>query len=132
MDIDELLAVQNKVLQAKTVCTIKTEMKEKLDIDVVGISVNGVDDNDAPAQRSATFSDDFGFTPFEESAAAPGNFGKVMTVPTKLNLFREPSLTVVEGEQFSTQPWIELLDENGGRVISSDFSISVRLVLAQS
>ena len=48
LDLDELLAVQNKVLQARTVCSIKSEMKEKLDIDVVEISVNGPEDGNAP------------------------------------------------------------------------------------
>ena len=51
-----------------------------------------------------------------------------MTVPSKLNIFRQPSLTIKSGETFATQPWIELLDENGGRVISSELSVSVRLV----
>ena len=60
------------------------------------------------------------------------NVGKVITVPSKLNIFRQPTLEIEEGEQFSTQPWIELLDENGARVISSEFSISVRLVLSTS
>merc|ERR1711972_805860 len=54
MELGELLAIQNKVLEAKTVCTIKSEMKAKLDIDVIGITVNGVDD-EAPAQRAMTF-----------------------------------------------------------------------------
>jgi hypothetical protein len=49
MDIDELLAVQNKVLQSRTVCTIKEQMKTKLDITVIGITVNGVND-DAPGK----------------------------------------------------------------------------------
>merc|ERR1712046_187459 len=57
---------------------------------------------------------------------------KVVNVPTKLNIFQQPTLQVKEGQKFTVQPWIELLDENGARVISSDFSISVRLVLSQS
>jgi len=55
-----------------------------------------------------------------------------VTVPSKLNIFRQPSLDIKEGEQFSTQPWTELLDENGARVTSSEFSVSVRLVLSES
>ena len=37
-----------------------------------------------------------------------------------------------EGEKFSVQPWIELLDETGARVRSTEFSISVRLVRTDS
>ena len=57
-----------------------------------------------------------------------GDSGRVVTVPAKLNIFRQPSLKIKSGETFASQPWIELLDENGGRVISSEFSVSVRLV----
>ena len=59
-----------------------------------------------------------------------GGHGKIVASPSKLNIFQQPSLEVKEGEQFAIQPWIELLDDSGARVYSTEFTISVRLVVA--
>ena len=136
LGLDELLAVQNKMFQSRTVCEIKSEMKKELNIDVVQVSVDGVDNDGTPSENRAEFTgfggsdDDFNpFNSFGTNQTLPGH-GKIVASPSSLNIFQEPSLDVKEGEQFAIQPWIELLDENGARVYSSEFTISVRLVIA--
>lgn len=75
--------------------------------------------------------DDFNpFNSFGTSNQTMPGHGKIVASPSSLNIFQEPSLDVKEGERFAIQPWIELLDENGARVYSSEFTISVRLVIA--
>lgn len=94
------------------------------------VSVDGVDDEGSPVSRS-----EFGFesdsnTEFNPFSSA-GSAGKVVTAPTSLNIFQQPNSQIKvcysnwsyrfnrifqEGEKFSVQPWIELLDETGARV----------------
>ena len=131
LGLDELLAVQNKMFQSRTVCEIKSEMKKELNIDVVQVSVDGVESDGTPSENRAEFmgfgGDDSSFNPFQNNATSNG---RVVAAPSSLNIFQQPSLEIKEGEKFAVQPWIELLDENGARVYSSEFTVSVRLVVA--
>jgi hypothetical protein len=145
LGVDELLAIQNTMFEARTVCKIKTEMKSQLNIDVVQVSVDGIDEEGAPVSRSESFdgfdlgdstADNSVFNPFggaQESEKNPFNqSGRIVNTPTTLNIFRQPNLQIKEGEEFSVQPWIELLDERGARVYSTDLTVSVRLVVTGS
>ena len=85
---------------------IKTEMKSQLNIDVVQVSVDGIDEEGAPVSRSESF-DGFGFdstadnsdfNPFggaQESEKNPFNqSGRIVNTPTTLNIFRQPNLQI--------------------------------------
>ena len=99
-------------------------MKAKLNMEVVRISVNGVD------QEQQVVHDDMRseevFNPFD------GMSSKTVSMPTDLAIFREPQLKLKIGEKFATQPWIQVLDENGARVVVNGLSISAKLVAADS
>lgn len=81
-------------------------MKSQLNIDVVQVSVDGIDEEGAPVSRSESF-DGFGFdstadnddfNPFggaEESEKNPFNqSGRIVNTPTTLNIFRQPNLQI--------------------------------------
>ena len=85
---------------------IKTEMKSQLNIDVVQVSVDGIDEEGAPVSRSESF-DGFGFdstadngdfNPFggaQETDKNPFNqSGRIVNTPTTLNIFRQPNLQI--------------------------------------
>ena len=87
---------------------IKTEMKSQLNIDVVQVSVDGIDEEGAPVSRSESF-DGFGFdstadngeptfNPFggtQNSEKNPFNqSGRIVNTPTTLNIFRQPNLQI--------------------------------------
>merc|ERR1712176_137004 len=125
IDIDALNNLQRKIIEAKTVCTIKSEMKAKLNMEVVRISVNGVD-QEKQVVHDDMRSEEGVFNPFD------GMSSKTISMPTDLSIFREPELKLKIGEKFATQPWIQVLDENGARVVVNGLSISVKLVAADS
>ena len=94
------------MFQTQTVCKIKSEMKQQLNIDIVQVwiikviikcwlylfkvSVDGVDDEGSPVSRSEFgFESDSNteFNPFSSSSPA----GKVVTAPTSLNIFQQPN-----------------------------------------
>jgi len=124
IDIDALNNLQRKIIEAKTVCTIKSEMKTKLNMEVVRISVNGVDQEQQVVHDDMRSEDVF--NPFD------GMSSKTVSMPTDLSIFREPELKLKIGEKFATQPWIQVLDENGARVVVNGLSISAKLVAADS
>ena len=81
-------------------------MKSQLNIDVVQVSVDGIDEEGAPVSRSESF-DGFGFdstadngdfNPFggdQESEKNPFNqSGRIVNTPTTLNIFRQPNLQI--------------------------------------
>ena len=82
-------------------------MKSQLNIDVVQVSVDGIDEEGAPVSRSESF-DGFGFddstgdngdfNPFggsQEQHANPFNqSGRIVNTPTSLNIFRQPNLQI--------------------------------------
>ena len=81
-------------------------MKNQLNIDVVQVSVDGIDEEGAPVSRSESF-DGFGFdstadngdfNPFggaEETDKNPFNqSGRIVNTPTTLNIFRQPNLQI--------------------------------------
>ena len=99
-------------------------MKEKLNLEVVQISVNGVDQEEHVVHDDMRSEDVF--NPFD------GMSSKTVSMPTDLSIFRQPELELKIGETFATQPWLQVLDENGARVVVNGLSISVKLVSADS
>ncbi|CAG5096144.1 Oidioi.mRNA.OKI2018_I69.XSR.g14489.t2.cds [Oikopleura dioica] len=124
LDMESLNDLQRKIIEAKTVCTIKSEMKEKLNLEVVQISVNGVDQEEHVVHDDMRSEDVF--NPFD------GMSSKTVSMPTDLSIFRQPELELKIGETFATQPWLQVLDENGARVVVNGLSISVKLVSADT
>ena len=86
---------------------IKAEMKSQLNIDVVQVSVDGIDEEGAPVSRSESFDgfafddstgDNGDFNPFggaQEQQVNPFNqSGRIVNTPTSLNIFRQPNLQI--------------------------------------
>ena len=82
-------------------------MKSQLNIDVVQVSVDGIDEEGAPVSRSESFdafdlgdstADNSVFNPFggaQESEKNPFNqSGRIVNTPTTLNIFRQPNLQI--------------------------------------